>query len=335
MKKTIIDLAKELNLSPSTISKVVNNKGKISQETRDRVMEHVKASGYVAMSNARILSAKKSHTIGVVYADISQAGFEHPYFSRILQSFKNKVESQGYDIVMIVSVLGRHELSYLDWARNKKVDGILIVMGSINRANMIEIVNSDIPTISTDILMDSLESVICDDDMGARLAVEHAVSLGKKRIMMVSGPDTSRAFVDRMDAFRRHMGRQGMTCRDSDITIADGFDFDAGYRAGIMIAQRDTRPDFIFVASDVIAFGVIRALESQGIRVPDDISVLGYDDIDFAQHFTPSLSTIAQDAEGIGNVAADRLLKMIESARRLPPVVTKLPVSLKVRESTG
>ncbi len=313
---------------------MVNNKGKISQQTRERVLDYVEKNGYVAMSNARILSSKKSWTIGVIFSDISLIGFEHPFFSRILQSFKNDVEARGYEIVMIVSKLGQHELTYLEWCRNKKVDGVLIVMGNINKSNIIEIVQSDMPTVSTDIVMPNLDSVIGDDDMGIRLAIEHAVDLGKQQIVMVSGPDSSRSFVDRMDAFRKYMTHYGRSYKESDIIVADGFDTDAGIRAAMHVVSMHHRPDFVVVASDVIAFGVIRGLEAHGIRVPEDISVIGYDDIDFAQHFTPSLTTIFQDPALIGVEAAKRLMALIDHRKPSKPFVKKIPVSLKVRSSS-
>lgn len=334
MKKTIVEVAKELNLSPSTISKIVNGKGRISQKTRERVLEYVKESGYVAMSSARILSSKKSWTIGVVYSDISLIGFEHPFFSRILQAFKNEVERCGYEIVLIVSKLGDHELTYLEWCKNKKVDGVLIVMGNVNNPNIIQLVQSDIPCISTDIVMPNLESVISDDFLGVKIYLEYAKSKGHKRIGIISGPLTARSFYNRLEAYRILMDQSQTPYHETDIVIADEFGYESGERAAEIILSHTDRPTIFLVMSDVIAFGVVKKLIAQNVDIPNDIEIIGYDDIDFAKHFEPALSTIKQDTKMIGYTAARKLLSVIETPTEKKQIITKIPVELIHRQTT-
>ncbi len=334
MKKTIVDIAKELNLSPGTISKIVNGNGRISAETRARVLKHVEDSGYVAMSNARILSAKKSWTIGVIYSDISLVGFEHPFFSRILQSFKHEVEKQGYDIVLIVSKLGSHQMTYLDWCKNKKVDGVFIVMGNINNPNIKEVVASDYPCVSADIVMPNLTSVISDDYMGMSIGIDYALSLGMKHIGVITGPLSTRSFYNRLQFYREILDSKHIPYQESDIIVGDGYGFETGDRAAEIISQQENRPEIYLVFSDVIAFGVIRGLEARGIRVPEDISIVGYDDIDFAKHYVPRLTTIRQSTTDIGKRAAQELLKSIETRPEKHQVIHKIPVDLIERETT-
>ncbi len=334
MNKKIVDIARDLNLSPSTISKIVNNKGRISSETRERVLKYVKECGYLAMSNARILSSKKSWTIGIIYSDISLIGFEHPLFSRIFQSFKDYVADYGYDVVMIVSKLGFNELTYLEWCQNKKVDGVLIVMGNINNPNIIEVVNSNYPCISTDIVMPNLHSVICDDYQGVKIAIDYAQKLGFSKIMMVTGPKSARSFYVRTEFFEKEMKLRNLPYTKDDIITTDGFGFSSGFNVGQEIAQRNHRPELIIVNSDVIAYGVIRGLNSMGLDVPNDISVIGYDDIEFSENFTPALTTILQDTKMIGERAAEELLRSINLKLQKTQKITYLPVTLIVREST-
>lgn len=333
MKKKIVDIAKELGLSPSTISKIVNNKGRISQKTRERVLKYVSESGYVAMSNARILSSKKSWRIGVVYSDISLVGFEHPFFSRILQSFKTYVESIGYEIVMIVSKLGNHELTYLQWCENKKVDGVLIVMGNINNPNIMELVQSSIPTISADIVMPRLKSVISDDYMGVDLMVDYAVKNNLKDVVCISGPMTARSFYMRTERFQVLVDKYNLQ-KQNNLYLSQGFSFEDGYRLVSEILERKKLPELIIVFSDVIAFGIIRGLEKQGINVPFDVEVIGYDDIDFSKHFTPSLSTIHQDTHSIGTTTAKQLISKIENKEENLQNITFIPVKLIHRQTT-
>jgi DNA-binding LacI/PurR family transcriptional regulator len=334
VKKTIVDIAKELNLSPGTISKIVNGTGRISSETRERVLKYVESSGYVAMSNARILSAKKSWTIGVIYSDISLVGFEHPFFSRILQSFKREVEKQGYEIVLIVSKLGNHQLTYLEWCRNKKVDGVFIVMGNINNPNIKEVVASDYPCVSADIVMPNLTSIISDDYMGMTIGIDHAISLGMKHIGVITGPLSTRSFYNRLEFYREIMDKKGMTYEESDIIVGDGYGFETGERVAELISKMDHRPEIYLVFSDVIAFGVIRGLMSRGIRVPEDISIVGYDDIDFAKHYEPKLTTIRQSTIEIGRQSALKLLDAIEHQTPKNQIIHKIPVELIDRETT-
>ena len=334
MKKTIVDIARELNLSPGTISKIVNGTGRISPKTRERVLKHVESSGYVAMSNARILSAKKSWTIGVIYSDISLVGFEHPFFSRILQAFKREVEKQGYEIVLIVSKLGNHQLTYLEWCRNKKVDGVFIVMGNINNPNIKEVVASEFPCVSADIVMPNLTSVISDDYMGMNIGIDYALSLGMKQIGVVTGPLSTRSFYNRLEFYREIMTKKGIPYDESDIIVGDGYGFDTGDRVAEIIRQSTNRPDIYLVFSDVIAFGVIRGLESRGIQVPKDISIVGYDDIDFAKHYVPKLTTIRQSTTEIGRKSALELLDAIEQRKAKNQIIHKIPVELIERQTT-
>lgn len=334
MKKTIIEVAKELNLSPSTISKIVNGKGRISQETRERVLKYVQESGYVAMSSARILSSKKSWTIGVIYSDISLIGFEHPFFSRILQSFKDEVEKEGYEIVLIVSKLGNNELTYVDWCRNKKVDGVLILMGNINNPNIQQLVASSYPVVSADIVMPNLFSVFSDDVMGVKIFIDYALKLGYKHLGIITGPLTARSFYNRLDHFRMLMKDYQLSYRESDIFVASGFGFEHGYIIGQEIAINDNHPEIFLVTSDVIAFGVIRGLQDQGIGVPENISIVGYDDIDFAKHYVPALTTIRQDTKEIGLQAAKHLMRLIEDPSKKKQAIELIPVTLIERQST-
>jgi LacI family transcriptional regulator len=335
MKKTIYDVAKEMNLSPGTISKILHNKGNFSQSTRERVLSYVKETGFVADSSARILKAKQSFTIGIVFSDIAHFGLEHPFFSSVLQHFKNYVERFGYEIVFIVNRIGDQELSYLRWSKVKKVDGVLIVTGNINKPNIIELVNSDIPAVSIDILMENLITVISDDELGIQLGVDYAVKSGLRRLSCVSGPLTSRAYFERLSAFQKALAKHGLIFTEKYFSESESYGFTGGYNATLKLLEKNEDiPDFIFAFSDELAFGVIRALEESGYNVPKDVSVIGYDDIYLSKHFTPSLSTIYQDKKQIGEVAAKKLLELIEGKSLSEVESERIPVTLIVRKST-
>jgi DNA-binding LacI/PurR family transcriptional regulator len=335
MRKTIYDVAKELKLSPGTISKVLNNTGSVSLSTRQRVLHYVKETGYVADTNARILKSKFSYTIGVIFSDISLVGLEHPFFGSIIQSFKTYVEKEGYEIVFITSKLGSNELTYLEWCRNKKVDGVFIVSGNINNAYIIELVASDIPCVSSDIIMPRLHSVMSDDFQGVKLAFEHALQQGINQIGVLSGPVTSRAFWERIAAYEELHATYQLPIEEEWKKVAAGFGYTSGYNATIDWIKTVTQlPKMILALSDDLAFGVIRALEESGYVVPHDIQVIGFDDINFARLFTPSLSTIRQNKQLIGETAGKMLIELIQHGNGKDTSVQRIPVEFIKRQST-
>lgn len=335
MKKTIYDVAKDMNLSPGTISKILHNKGNVSQKTRERVLAYVKEIGFVADSSARILKAKRSSTLGIVFSDIAEFGLEHPFFSSVLQHFKNYVEKNGYEIVFIVNRIGQQELSYLRWCKVKKVDGVLIVTGNINKPNIIELVNSDIPSVSVDITMENLTTVISDDTMGIKLGLDYAIKSGLKRFGCVSGPYTSRAYNERFMVFKKTVEENNLIFNEEYCSEAESYGFTGGYKATEeIIKNNEIMPDFLFAFSDELAFGVIRCLEDNGYKVPEDISVIGFDDVYFAKLFSPKLTTIRQNKKEIGEVAAQTLLDIIENQKAPISPVKCIPVELVVRDST-
>lgn len=331
MKKTIVSVAKDLNLAPSTVSKALNNKGYVSKETKDRILAYVEEVGYIQDASARILKSKHSYTVGVLFSDISLVGLAHPFFSQILQAFKNYVETEGYEVVFILDKIGQRKMTYLEWCKHKKVDGVFIVSGNLTNPMIIELVNSDIPCISTDFIMDKLTTVISDDYEGIKLAIEYGLSLNKKHIHFINGPLSSVAFQARQDAFIKLTQKLNIK---TTISNAEGFGLNSGYKALNSLLSTDIKPDFIMVGSDDLAFGVIKALQDKGINVPNDISVMGYDDISFSSIFTPALTTIKQDKQEIGHITAQKLLSLIKNEEPKVKEVIKIPVSLIKRAST-
>ena len=335
MKTTIYDVAKAMDLSPGTISKILNNNGAIGAETRERVLKYVKEIGYVAASSARILKSKFSYSIGVIFSDISLVGLEHPFFGSIIQNFKTYVEREGYEIVFITSKIGDHEMSYLDWCRNKKVNGVFIVSGNINNAYIRELVASDLPCVSSDIIIPGMHSVISDDAMGVRLAFEHLLSLGIDRIGLLAGPQTSRAFMERFDAYEGLLAEHGLPLRPEWIRESHGFGYTSSLTASDdWLATLADLPRAILAQSDDIAFGLIHALRKRGLRVPEDVAVVGYDDISFARLFTPPLTTIRQDRRAIGETSAAMLIDFMTQGNGKGTTVNRIPVELVVRDST-
>ena len=334
-KRTIYNIAKELNLAPGTISKVINQTGNVSTKTRERVLAYIKEVGYVPNNSARMLKSKRTYTVGIVFTEESDVGLEHSFFSSILQHFKSYVELQGYELSFIVKKLGQHELSYLEWCMNKRVDGVYIVVGNYNDKGLYELIDSPIPAVSTDMLVPGLHTVVSDNELGMRLIFDFIRNdLNANKLAFISGPKTSKAFNERVDAYHRFTKTHHMT-NVADVIYAESFGFTSGYNAvQDLFKQTTSIPECIIVASDDIALGVLKGLKDLDINVPEQVSVIGFDDIAFAKHFTPSLTTIRQDRKALGETAAKLLLELIENPHEDIKEVVKLPVELIIRDST-
>lgn len=333
-KFTIHDLAADLSLAPGTVSKILNGKGNIPVETRKRVLTRAKEVGYVANHSARVLKAEHTWTIGVVFSDIASFGLEHPFFGSIIQAFKNYIEDKGYEMVFIPKKIGQQEQTYLQWATNKSVDGVLLLTGDVNASDIQELIQADIPCVSVDMVDPSLTTIISDDRQGIELIFKHFLQLGFQTIYAYSGSTLSRAYQQRSEAFET-LTKTFKTKRPKhSYFVTDRYGVQHYYEQALLWIQSwISKPEAVIAFSDDIAMGLIRALTELGYRVPEDVSVSGYDDIQFASLFSPALTTIKQDKRRIAETAAMTLLEMIEK-KSFTKGVTSVPVQLIVRQST-
>ena len=335
-KNTIYTIAKALELSPGTISKVLNQNGNVSEFTRERVLKYIKEVGYVPAKSARNLKSKRTFIIGVVFTEALNIGLEHAFFSSLLQHFKSYVERFGYELSFIVRRLGGNEMSYLEWSMNKRVDGVYIVTGNDQDQGLIELIDSHIPSVSNDLIFEGLHSVVSDNAQGVYLALDYIKNdLKKDRVAYISGPLKAKQFQERYHAYQSYIKKEGWHQEKSSVVFTESFGDTSGYRAVLeMMALIKERPDVIFVASDDIALGVLKGLRDLKINVPEDIQIIGFDDMPFAKHFTPTLTTIAQDRLNLGEMAAKILISKIEQPEIKLESLTRIPVKLIVREST-
>lgn len=333
-KMTIYTLAEELGISPSTVSKVVNNTGKVSDRTRKRVLEYIKKVGYVPSTSARMLKSKSTRTIGIVFTEELGIGLEHSFFSSILQHFKTYMESEGYDLTFIVPKMGKSRLTYYQWCLNKRVDGVFIVVGDYNDKDIYELVDSGIPCVSTDMILNNLHAVVSDNDQGVNLIVKYIKEeLKLTKVGMIVGPQHSKAFKERYQSFIKYMEEYNLEINEKYIIEVSGFGFTSGYRAALELIKNEL-PEVIFVSSDEIAVGFIKALRENNVEIPKDLQIIGFDDIVIAKHITPSITTIQQNTKELGEEAAKTLLSLIEPNKTTPSHIKRIPVKLVEREST-
>lgn len=334
MKKTIYDLARELGVAPSTVSKALSGGSGISERMRKKIQDYANEVRYFPNANASKLKTKNSFTIGVIYSEDLNIGLEHNFFSSILQSFKTYVETHGYEITFVINNLGNRELSYFDFCMQKDIDGVFIVTSVPSDPYLDELIESNISCVTTDIYYDNLFTIISDNVEGAKKAVEFLYNEGHREIGHIAGSHFSLAARERMDGFLEKMKDLQLDVKEEHMLTAEFYSFEHGYEVGELFAKMDKYPSAMFVVSDIVAMGFIKALKDYGIKVPEDVSVVGFDDLPFSKHFEPSLTTIHQDTKVLGEKAAIKLLELMKSKDEERTGVVKVPVELMVRDST-
>lgn len=307
---TIYDIAKRAGVSVATVSKVFNNYDEVSQKTKTKVLEVADSMGYVPNLSARSLKTNKSYLVGIIFSEEIGIGLEHQFFSSVLEAFRKKIGEFGYDTVFISKTLGGRELGYLDHAKYRNVDGILIITALPNDVNMNKVLTSYIPCVTTDIKYDKTEQVSSDNRRAGVEVVDYLVEMGHSRIAHISGPLDTLASLERRAGYLNGLIKYNIPKRDSYMIESTSYHYKQAYLAAHKLLSRfqhSELPTAIFTDSDVIAVATMKAIVAQGLRVPEDISVIGFDDVEFARYVTPELTTISQNKKLLGETLA-RLL---------------------------
>ncbi len=280
---TIKDISKISGYSVTTVSKTLNNYDDIPKKTKDKILKICDEVGYIPNASARSLVTQKSFTIGIIFEEITGVGLQHPLFSKILESFKSKVELKGYDIMFLSNSGESEKESYLHHSKRKNVDAVLILCGDFYRDDFIEMYTSDIPTVVIDYEHENLCSVRSSDKVGVEQAIEYLVKLGHKKIATIHGGLESAAGQLRLDYFVEYTKKYKCDVKEGYIVPGQWFTKDDGYRAMKKILELKDLPTAVFCASDMLAIGAIQAIRQKGYDVPKDFSIIGYDGIDIGQ----------------------------------------------------
>jgi LacI family repressor for deo operon, udp, cdd, tsx, nupC, and nupG len=332
---TLQDVARVAGVSTATVSRTLSNPDIVSESTRTRVAEAVRATGYRINRAARNLRTQRAHSVLVLLPDLA-----NPFFSTILGGISGHLSKMGYSMLIAstqqVHDSGERLIDYLDDAR---ADGMIILDGGLD-ADVVEMLENAPQSNRILFACEWIEgtnfpSVRCQNRQGARTAVDHFNELGHRKIAHVTGPEGNVLMQSRKDAFQEQIAKLGLE-RKPEWIIAGDFSLEAGCRAAKEWIALDDRPTAVFCASDQLAIGFVAELSRHGLNVPDDVSVMGFDDIDLAEQFIPPLTSIRQDRLMIGETAAKMLMARIvapEGQHEEHAVV--LPVSLVVRKSTA
>jgi len=337
---SIREVAEHSGVSMSTVSRVFNGYDDVSQATRERVLASAEELDYAPSAAARTLVTRRSQVVGVVlYTGDEHPDIHHPFFQGVLVGLKRGIGALGYDLLLFAteqpgSSRGR-EHSYLRRARQHRVDGIVLMGVAREDPEVEKLVRSPIPVIGVDLdVAGSSSSYVTSDNVGgARLAVRHLHGLGHTRIATIAGPQRTKPGADRLLGYRAEVRALGLDA-DPAYELEGDFYSESGGAAMRRLLELTERPTAVFAASDLMAVGAIRAAQGAGLRVPEDLAVVGFDDIQLAELVDPPLTTIRQDSVGIGVAAGRALVEQIENPDVTPPVLT-LPVELVVRASSG
>jgi LacI family transcriptional regulator len=337
-RTTIKELARRSGVSVGTVSRALNGYTDVRPETRERIVRLARELEYTPAAAARTLVTQRSHVIGVfLETGEGHPDLQHPFFHEVLVGLKGSIGSQGYDLLLFASerpANGYGEHSYLERCQHHDVDGVALMGVDAQDEQLRRLLRSELPCVGVDIELKGACTgyVMSDNVSGACTAVRHLHGLGHRRIATITGLLDKKPGIDRLRGYREECQRLGLGYRDDYVAYGD-FYFDAGYQAAQRLLALAEPPTAIFAASDMMALGVIRAAAEAGLSLPGDLSIVGYDDIQLAQHVSPPLTTLAQDKAGLGIEAARVLLRQIEGADTVEPVT--LPVELIVRDSTA
>ena len=315
---TIKMIAKECGYSVATVSKAINGAADISAETREYIRKVAADMGYMPNAAARMLKTCRSYNFGVLFEEGANKGLTHIFFSHILNGFKHRAEELGYDISFIGNRMGGRELSYLDHARYRNCDGVIIASVDYKEPGVVELVGSGIPVVTIDYIFDNCGSVISDNVGGMADIVRHVHSMGHRRIAFAHGEDTP-VTRQRIASFYRTCEQLLIPVPREYIVPCSFLDSQAAEEATKKLMTLPEPPTCILYADDLSYFGGLNALEKMGLSVPQDVSAVGYDGADVSQMIRPRLTTLKQDPDRMGRLAAEELVRAVEEGRGYIP----------------
>ena len=309
------DISKVCGVSVATVSKALNNQSDIGEETREHIKKVAKEMGYSPNLSARALKTNKTHGIGVLFVDEAMSGLKHDYFSSVLDSFKRTAEKCGYDITFINSCKDREDrMSYLEHSRYRGFDGVVLACIDFGDPEVIELVRSDIPVVTIDHLFNNRCAIISDNVSGMRDLVQYVYSMGHRRIAYIHGA-SSAVTQNRLSSFYKTCEELGIDVPAEYIGEAPYRDTNGAYLETKRLLGLKEIPTCILYPDDFSCFGGINAINELELKIPDDISIAGYDGLRIARHFEPKLTTIIQDTGRLGREAALKLISLIENPK--------------------
>jgi LacI family transcriptional regulator len=325
------DVAERAGVSVTSVSHVINETRPVSYELRERVLAALEELGYHPNRLARSLRSGKTHTIGTIVPDSAD-----PFFAEVARGIEDTAFETGYSLILCNSDANLDkEAFYTDVLVEKQVDGILFLAAGGSTERILDLQQRGMPVVVVDRELPAVhvDSVVTDNAGGGWSATRHLIDLGHRRIGYIAGPSDLTLSEYRFTGYRKALEEAGIAV-DENLVVRGAFDFESGYRAACQLLTNSQRPTAIFASNDLMAIGAICAAVELDLRVPEDLSVIGYDDVPLASYSNPPLTTIAQPIYDLGVVAASMLLERLHDPGR-PARRIVLDVELQIRRSTA
>ncbi|MTI59347.1 MAG: LacI family transcriptional regulator [Firmicutes bacterium] len=330
---TINDIAEEANVAKSTVSKVINNYSGVNEETKNKILKIMKEKNYWPSSAARILSTNKSNVIGVFVPQ----HLNHFFWREVIDGIGRVFDKEGYDLLYFSNqkwVDGKDtgsSFSYSEKCKHRNVDGtILFGFNKGNTTRFDKLIKSDIPAVFIDVDLTSKKTsyVISDNFNGAKKAVKYLYKLGHEKIALFMGHGYIKPAQDRLSGYKEVLQELNIEFRP-DWVFTGNYTEKDGYQAMKKIMKMSDRPSAI-LGEDMLAIGAIQTIKDEGLSVPGDFSIMGFDDIEISRYITPGLTTVSQNKLKMGISAANLLLKIINDQEQAPIM---LPTDIVERDS--
>ena len=308
------DIAAACGVSIATVSKALNNQSDISSARRDEIRKKAEEMGYHPNLMARALKTKVTHDIGVLFSDDFRSGLTHPFFSQVLEGLKLGLEEKGYDLTFIDRGLGEKKPDYVNHCRYRNLDGVVIACVDFSQPSVIDLVQSDIPLVTIDHVFDQCATISSNNSEGMRTLTEYIVGQGHRRIAYIHGKPSSVTNA-RLASFFRVMEENGIRVPDEYVREASYLDVEEVEKAARELMSLKERPTCILFPDDYSCIGGLNAARAAGLRVPEDISIAGYDGVPIVRIISPKITTYEQSMQEIGLAAAAKIIELIERPR--------------------
>ena len=324
------EVARVAGLSQATVSRVFAERGNVHSSTAELVRRVARDLGYRPNVMARAMRTSRTGTVGVV---VSRLG--NPLYPLMLQTLGPMIVKAGMRMV-VWSVDERDEKFAIDAVRERSVDGVLMMTATAESSALREVVNSGLPVVLINRVVDGLplDQVESDNRAGGERVAAYFAASDRRRIAMIGGPQAPSTIRNRDMGFREQLAAQGMPLDKQFAVYVESFSYQTGFNAAMHLLERAIPPDTIFCANDVLALGARDAARRRGVRVPEDLWLVGYDDIEMSSWEAFDLTTVRQPVDQMCQIATDRLVARIGGSTEAP-AKTVVPNELIIRGSTG
>lgn len=329
---TIKEIAEIANVSVATVSRVFNNKSKgVGDETRKRILDLIEQYNYQPSAVAKGLVTKKSNIIGLIIPDMT-----NPFYPRLAKGVEDEAHERGYHIILCDGNNSEEkEASYLDFLNEHYVTGIIYNnFNNISKKILNKILNSSLPFVSIDSKLEvpGCKSVYLDNQKAMYDLIQYLVDMGHKQIGFITGPADSYSTAERYKGYIKALEENKIVI-DETLIVKGNYVLEEGYSAMEKLLERNVNITAVACCNDLMAIGAMEKLKNEGIKVPEDISLVGFDNIDMTRVVTPKLTTIAQPSYEMGKESARMIIDMIEGKSKENSDYKIFKSSLIIRES--